>query len=169
MQAPPESGPVAIAACTPHAWVRGIVELGRIRRLSDLLNHAGTTHLTLVDGEVLPFGSREWPRSRPRLYLNKADMLFLHPTAAGDAPYSPPGLVVDKIPVAVGLYVGEYHIEGTLHMVDRLPWEQYFSVLRDRFLILTDATITRAVGGEEVASVGFIGVNREHLSVLYEV
>jgi hypothetical protein len=169
MQTPPESELVAIAACTPHAWVRGIVELGRIRRLSDLLNHPGTTHFTLVDGEVLPFGAREWPRSRPRLYLNKADVLFLHPTATGDTPHSPPGLVVDKIPVAVGLYVGDYHIEGTLHVVDRLPWEQYFSVLRDRFLLLTDAAIARAVSGEEVARVGFVGVNRERLSVLYEV
>ena len=169
MHPPTESEPVAIAACTLHAWVRGIVELGRIRRLSDLLNHAGTTHLTLVDGEVLPFGSREWPRSRPRLYLNKADVLFLHPTASGDVPRSLPGLVVDKIPVAVGLYVGDYHIEGSLHLVDRLPWEEYLNVLRDRFLILTDATVTRAVSGEEVARVGFVGVNREHLSVLYEV
>jgi hypothetical protein len=158
---------VAVAAILPNAWLRGVVDLGRMRRLSDVLNHVAAGYLPVVDGELMPSGAREWPRPRPRLYVNKADLLFVHPTANSSLPAAPPGLTVSKLRAPVGLYVGEYLLEGIVHVADRVPWEQYLSVVRDRFLAITEASIVRVTTGEPVESAGFVAVNREHVTALY--
>jgi hypothetical protein len=151
----------------PGAWLRGVVELGRMRRLSDVLNQAAASYLPVHDAELMPSGAREWPRPRARLYVNKADLLFVHPTADSPLPAAPAGLIVSKLRAPVGLYVGEYRLEGIVHLADRVPWEQFLSVIRDRFLAITEASITRVTTGETVESAGFVAVNREHVSALY--
>lgn len=167
MQQEPEPRSVAVAAIMPGAWLRGIVELGRLRRLSDVLNHVAASYVPVLDAELMPSGAREWPRPQARLYVNKADLLFVHPTADSPPFTPPPGLVVSKLRAPLGLYVGEYRVEGIVHLPDRVPWEQYLSVLRDRFLAITEATITHAATGEPVESAGFVAVNRERISALY--
>jgi len=158
---------IAVAAITPGAWLRAIVDLGRMRRLSDVLNHVAAGYLPVLDAELMPHGAREWPRAQARLYVNKADLLFVHPTADSPLPSAPHGLVVSKLRAPVGLYLGEYRLEGIVHLADRVPWEQFLSVLRDRFLAITDASITRVTTGEPIESTGFVVVNREHVSALY--
>ncbi len=167
MQQPMETERVAVTACTPYAWVRGVVELGRMRRVSELLNSSAVGYLPLLDGEVLPLAAREWPQPHPHLYLSKAEILFIYPSAPRGDPRPMPGLAVQKFPLLVGLYVADFHLRGRLHLADRVPWEQYLTVLRDRFLALTGATITRAATGEEVAKVDFVAVSRERVGALY--
>jgi len=70
--------------------------------------------------------------------------------------------------VAVGVHLAGYHLPGTVRLPGRVAWEQYLRALRDRFLVLGNATITRAVDEQPVAAVGYVAVNREHLGVLYE-
>jgi hypothetical protein len=158
---------VPVVACTPCAWVRGILEISTTRRLSDVLNRPGTSYLRLADGEVLPHGATEWPRAQPRLYLNKAEILFVHP-AAGGARSRSSDLTVEKTPVRVSLYLGDYCVRGTVHMPDRIPCAEYFGVLRDPFVALTDVTITRTALDEEVAAVEFAAVSRARVTVLAE-
>jgi hypothetical protein len=147
---------VAVTACTARAWVRGVVELGRLRRLSELVNQAAAGYLIVLDGEILPTGAQTWPSPRPRLYLNKADVLFVYPTPPGEGERPAPALSVKKV-----------HVQGQVHLADRVPWEQFLSVLRDRFLAVTDATVTRAANGDLVAAVDFVAVSRDHLTALY--
>ena len=167
MQPETPSQPVAVAAILPGAWLRGGVDLGRQRRLSDVLNHVAASYLPVVDAELMPSGAREWPRARPRMYVNKNDLLFVHPTANSLLPAAPPGLLVSKLRAPVGLYVGDYLLEGIVHVADKVPWEQYLTVVRDRFLAITDARIVRVSTGEPVESAGFVAVNRDHVTALY--
>jgi len=166
---PEDSAPqqLAVAAIMPDAWLRGVVDLGRMRRLSDVLNHVAVSYLPVLDAQLLPSGAREWPRPQARLYVNKVDLLLVHPAADSPLPTAPPGLIVSKLRAPVGLYVGEYRLEGIVHLADRVPWEQFLSVLRDRFLAITEASITRVTTGEPVDSPGFVAVNRERVSALY--
>jgi hypothetical protein len=158
---------VPVVACTPCAWVRGILEISHTRRLLDVLNRPGTSYLRLADGEVLPYGATEWPRPQPWLYVNKTEILFVHP-AAGSARSRPSDLTVEKTPVVVSVYLGEYCVRGTVHMPDRLPCAEYFGVLRDPFVALTEVTITRTALDEEVARVEFAAINRVRVTVLSE-
>jgi hypothetical protein len=157
---------VPVVFCLSQCWVRGVVELRGATRLSDLLNQVATTALTVLDGEVLPTGGRQWPDERHRLVVNKAEILFAHPVH--DHPRAAAGLRLHKYDAEVGIYLGEYHVRGTIHLPDRLVWEQYLSSLRDRFLALTDATIVRAGDDAIVATTEYLAVSRERLCVLYE-
>ena len=116
MDAGPRLERVAVAACTAHAWVRGVVEVPRPRRLSDLLNQAAAQFLPVLDGELLPNGATEWPRARARLYLHKAEILFLHPTGAAGDSMARSDLRVAKVAVPVEMHLGEYRVCGTLHL-----------------------------------------------------
>jgi hypothetical protein len=78
-------------------------------------------------------------------------------------------LRVAKVAVPVAIHLGEYRVRGTLHLPDRVPWEEYLSVVRERFLAVTSATIDQAVTEEVVAEVAFVAVNRQRVSVFYEV
>lgn len=167
MQHDPAPQPIVVAAIMPGAWLRGVVDLGRMRRLSDVLNQVAASYLPVLDAELMPSGAREWPRPRARLYVNKADLLFVYPAADSLLPAAPAGLIVSKLRAPVGLHVGEYRLEGIVHLADRVPWEQFLSVLRDRFLAITEASITRVTTGEPVESTGFVAVNRGHVSALY--
>ena len=50
---------IAVAAIMPSAWLRGIVDLGRMRRLSDVLDHVSAGYLPVLDAELIPHGARE--------------------------------------------------------------------------------------------------------------
>lgn len=169
----PDRGPragelIGISACTVHGWVRGLVDLGRYQRLTDLLNNAAAVYLVLHSGQVLPHGTQLWPPAHRRLLLRKSDVLFVLPTTE-DRPRSPAGLVVAKEPVRVGLGVGAYVVSGALHLLEQVVWEQYLANVQSQFLPLTGVRVAHAATDEEVARVGYAAVNREHITVLYEL
>jgi hypothetical protein len=159
---------VPVVIYTPQLWVRGLVELRGTTRLTDLLNQPAFSVLTVHEGELLPVGGRQWPEAR-RLVLNKTEILFAHPVRDPEQTHSAAGLQLPKVPVVVTVHVDAYAISGMLHLPDRLLWEQYLSTLRDRFLPITDATITRAVDGAPVATARYVAINRERLSALFEL
>src|SRR5262249_10789725 len=109
-------GPVAI--CSRHLWARGLVELRGAAPCIDVLNQGSTAVMSLFNGEILPIGASQWPEARPRLIINKAEILFAHPV--GDAPERSitvdPG--IQRYAVRIGLHLGGYHVQGTLHLPD---------------------------------------------------
>ena len=117
---------------------------------------------------LVPRVATQWPEARPRLILNKAEILFAHPVGDAAERVFPVDTGIQRFPVSIGLHLGGYHVQGTLHLPDRVAWEQYLTALRDRFLALTGVTITRAVDGTTVGTAASAAVNRERLSVLYE-
>ncbi|HLI27867.1 MAG TPA: hypothetical protein VKZ60_12390 [Chloroflexota bacterium] len=159
---------VGINACTAHGWVRGFVELGRYRRLTDLLNNTAAVYLVLHGGQILPTGAQVWPPAHRRVLLRKHDVLFVLPTTETQ-PRSPAGLLVAKEPVRVGLGVGAYLLSGALHLLEHVVWEQYLANLQSQFLPLTDVRVAQAATDAEVARVSYAAVNREHITVLYEL
>jgi hypothetical protein len=160
---------VPVAICTRHLWARGLVELRGSTQLIDLLNQNAAAALSILNGDILPIGATQWPEARPRLILNKAEILFAHPV--GDAAERVVAIdpEIQRYTVRIGLHLGGYHVQGTVHLPDRVAWEQYLTALRDRFLALTGVTITRAVDGTTVGTAPTAAVNRERLSVLYEL
>ena len=160
---------VPVAICTSHLWARGLVELRGSTQLIDVLNQNSTAALSVLNGEILPIGATQWPEARPRLILNKAEILFAHPVGDAAERIIPIDSGIQRYPVSIGLHLGGYHVQGTLHLPDRVAWEQYLTALRDRFLALTGVTITRAVDGTIVGTAASAAVNRERLAVLYEL
>src|SRR5262245_32460080 len=116
---------VPVAICSRHLWARGLVELRGSTQLIDVLNQGSTAAMSLFNGEILPVGATQWPEARPRLIINKSEILFAHPVA--DAPER--SITVDpaiqRYAVRIGVHLGGYHVQGTLHLPDRVAWEQY--------------------------------------------
>jgi hypothetical protein len=160
---------VPVAICSSHLWARGLVELRGSTHFIDVLNQSATAAMSILNGEILPIGATQWPEARARLILNKAEILFAHPVGDAAERVIAVDQGIQRYAVRIGLHLGEYHVQGTLHLPDRVAWEQYLTALRDRFLALTGVTITRALDGTTVGTAASAAVNRERLTVLYEL
>jgi hypothetical protein len=164
-QAPPEQLPVVVH--TTGTVVRGRALLGRIRRLSDLMNQTSLAFLGVIDAEVSAPGSDVWAPAGRHVSVNKDEILFVYPQGgAGTSRLS--GLQVEKFPVTVGLYIGDYRLQGAFYLLDRVPWEDLLSGLRDRFMPLTDVTVSLVGAAAAPVTADFVSVNRERVSLLYE-
>ena len=165
-QAPPAQLPVVVY--TPGMVVRGRATLGRIGRLSDLLNQTSLGFLGLADAEGRAPGADAWAPLGAHVSVNKDEILFTYATQ-GTGPTGMAGMRVEKFPVAVGLYLGDYRLQGSLYLLDRVPWEDLLSGLRERFIPLTDVAIGYLGSDVAPTTVNFVAVNKDRISLLSEV
>ena len=117
-------------------------------------------------GEVRLHGVERWSPPYARVTINKPDILFVFTTDQSTRP-RPSGLVVEKQPLAVGLYVGPYHIRGAFHVLEPIPSQEWLIGQRVPFLPMTNVSVALAAEEAET-SVPFLAVNRQHIGLLYE-
>jgi hypothetical protein len=158
---------LGVVVYTPHAAVRGAVDVSRIGRLSELLNNVSLSFFPVLQGEVRPHGLEAWGPPCPQVTINKADILLAFTTTEATGPRMS-GLVVEKQKLPVDMYVGAYHVRGAFHVLERVPWQQWLTGQRLPFLPMTEATFAPAGQEEAMTSVPFLLVNRQHVSILYE-
>lgn len=164
---PPAAEHVPVVVYATDVWLRGLVEIRGATRLTDVLNHAASPLLALAAGDVLPVGAREWPVLLRPIILTKAEILLAYPTSEAEAVIPAAGLRLPNFTHDVVMHLGAYQVQGTLHLPDAVALAQFFSVVRERFLPLTRATIRRAVDGETVAAASYVVVNRERMKLVY--
>jgi len=71
--------------------------------------------------------------------------------------------------VKVVLYIGEWRVEGDLHVLMKSRLTDALNARQRDFLAVTDATIYHAVTGEKIVERPFLDVNREAITVIYTV
>jgi hypothetical protein len=167
--APATAERLPLVVYTAAVWLRGLVELRGSVRLTDVLNQSASPVLVLVEGDVLPVGAAERPATPRPLVVNKAEVLLAYPAVEAEPAGTAAGLRVPRFRLDVGMHLGEYQVQGTIHLPDIVAWTQYLAALRGRFLPLTGASVRRAATGELLATASYVAVNRDRLSVLYEL
>ena len=112
----------------------------RFRRVAEILNLTGSTHLVVEDGVVSEYAGSSGQRSGPPVMVAVDEVLFGMSSGADDSPGE--GLVVQKRPVQVQVGIGPFWLTGMVHVPQgSRPMDGLLNVA-DRFLPLTDVTIT---------------------------
>ena len=144
----PQISRVQVELYTPGYRVRGEMAT-RFRRVADILNLTGSTHLNVEQATVVEYSeSGTATHSGSTVMVAVEAVLFGISTGVDDS--ANPDLVVQKRPVRIDIALHPFWLTGTVHV----PYgSQATDVLNvaDPYLALTDVTI---------ASAAFPGFNR---------
>jgi hypothetical protein len=168
MAGQPAAEQLGVVVHTSHAVVRGEVDVSRIGRLSELLNNVSLAFFPVLGGEVRPHGVAAWGPRCAQVTINKTDILFAYTTAEATRPRMS-GLVVEKRPLVVSMYVGPFQVHGAFHVLERVAWQEWLTSQRLPFLPMTEVSFALPAQQEAETNVPFLAVNRQHISMLYEM
>lgn len=144
----PQISRVQVELYTPGYRVRGEMAT-RFRRVADILNLTGSTHLNVEQATVVEYSDIAAATHSGSTVMVAVDAV-LFGTSTGVDDSANPDLVVQKRPVRIDVALHPFWLTGTVHV----PYgSQATDVLNvaDPFLALTDVT---------VASSAFPGFNR---------
>jgi hypothetical protein len=170
---------VTLRANTATAVVDFYLARGRLRaeipmqgftRLSDLFNnapgefigaftHMAATHIgsSATSGGVV----------RRELVVRLRDVRLVRPIEEQAAQVVLAALR-ERTPARVVLDLDDWQITGDIHLVDRIPWLDFATGARNRFVSVSNASV-RFVGVAEPLECEYLLVNGARISALYEV
>jgi hypothetical protein len=157
----------------PRSTATAVVDLylarGRLRaeipmlgfsRLSDLFNN--------VPGEfVAAYTYLAAASARRELVVRLRDVRLVRPVEE-----EPVAIVLnnlrDRLPARVVLDLDDWQVTGDVHLVDRIPWLEFATGARNRFISVSNASV-RFVNVAEPLECHYLLVNGARISALYEV
>jgi hypothetical protein len=156
-----------------HSTATSVVDLylarGRLRaeipmlgfaRLSDLFNNA--------PGEFVgAYTYLAATSTRRDLVVRLRDVRLVRPIEEHAAPVVLNDLR-DRLPARVVLDLDDWQVTGEVHLVDRVPWLDFATGARNRFISVSNASV-RFVGVAEPLECQYLLVNGARISALYEV
>ncbi|TME37655.1 MAG: hypothetical protein E6I75_08160 [Chloroflexi bacterium] len=74
----------------------------------------------------------------------------------------------ERLPARVVLDLDDWQVTGDLHLVDRIPWLDFATGARSRFISVSNASV-RFVGVAEPLECDYLLVNGARISALFEV
>ena len=140
--------------------LRAEVPMLGFTRLSDLFNNA--------PGEFVgAFTYLAATQQRRDLVVRLRDVRLVRPVEE-----QPPPVILDnlrdRLPARVVLDLDDWQVTGEIHLVDRIPWLEFATGARSRFISVNNASV-RFVGVAEPLECQYLLVNGARISALYEV
>ncbi|MBI4675552.1 MAG: hypothetical protein HY741_28240 [Chloroflexi bacterium] len=122
---------------------RGAIAVPSFRRLSDFINDASSPFLMVDDATSARWDGALFTITAQHtgVILNKPNLVAVMPARDAPAPRPSPTEVVPKMPVPVKLLASPLLIEGHWNLARGVAWDRAMSVLRDEFLIITNANL----------------------------
>jgi len=160
---------VTLRGSTATAVVDLYLARGRLRaevpmlgfsRLSDLFNNAPGEFV----GAYTYLAATERRRD---LVVRLRDVRLVRPVDE-DPPQVVLAALRERLPVRVVLDLDEWQVTGDIHLVDRVPWLDFATGARNRFISVSNASV-RFVGVAEPLECQYLLVNGARISALYEV
>jgi hypothetical protein len=74
----------------------------------------------------------------------------------------------EREPARVVIDLDDWQVSGEVHLVDRIPWLDFVTAMRNRFISVSNASV-RFVGVAEPLECPFLLVNGARISALYQV
>jgi hypothetical protein len=145
--------------------LRAEIPMQGFTRLSDLFNNApgefigAFTHMAsnVAAGDAV----------RRQLVVRLRDVRLVRPVDE-----QPPQVVLsalrERTPARVVLDLDDWQITGEIHLVDRIPWLDFATGARNRFISVSNASV-RFVGVAEPLECEYLLVNGARISALYEI
>jgi hypothetical protein len=144
--------------------LRAEISMQGFTRLSDLFNN--------VPGEFIGASMRmastgEISVVRRELVVRLRDVRLVRPIEERPAPIVL-GALRQRIPAHVVIDLDDWQVSGEVHLVDRIPWLDFATASRNRFISVNHASV-RFVGVAEPLECEYLLVNGSRISALYEV
>ena len=154
---------VAIDLLTDSYSVAGSVQT-RFGRVTDIVNQASGTHLTVHRATIREHADEGAALAAPSAMVAIGSILIIMaPSLTGTAAE---GMRIEKRPVRVQLSVPPFHVTGTMHFTPgSVPAESLMNIT-DRFLAVTDVTVTSAAYPRLARTAAAVAVSRDRAHVL---
>lgn len=146
---------------TPSLVIEGTFHT-RLRRLSDVLNEAGTEHLILSGARVMDLGSRRVVAGPGVVRVQLNDVLFAHRNAPADAGAE---MWTSMQPVKSVLLVSPFTIEGQIHLGYESEMIRALDAQASSFITVSAATYWAYSVAESPKEVDQLLVSREKTHV----
>lgn len=158
-----EAPTVRVDVYTAAYRVSGTIHT-RFTRVADMLNQQTTTHLMLEQATVSEFADASGTLSAQQAYVALDEILLL--VAPGLQSEQHPEMTIAKRAVRAQLDIPPFRIAGLLHVPQgSRPMEGLLNV-SERYIPITDATITSGTYPELSRSVPVLAVRRDRAHVL---
>jgi hypothetical protein len=156
--------PVEVDILTAAYRITGTVPT-RFGRVTDILNQQTSTHFTVTHATISEHDDPTATLSAPSTLVALSSILLLvAPTLTGES--SGGEMRIQKRPVRVQLAVPPVRVTGTIHVPPgSLPTEGLLN-MSDRYIAVTDATISSAAHPELERAVEVVAVCRELAHVI---
>ena len=140
--------------------LRAEVPMLGFSRLSDLFNNA--------PGEfIAAYTYLAATATRRDLVVRLRDVRLVRPIDERVTPGFK-GDLADRLPARVVLDLDDWQVTGEIYLVDRVPWLDFATGARSRFISVNNASV-RFVGIAEPLECDYLLVNGARISALYEV
>lgn len=158
------ASPVEVDLLTDAYRITGTVQT-RFGRVTDILNQQNSTHLTVTHATISEHDDPTATLSAPTTLVALASILLLvAPTLTGDGGGGE--MRIPKRPVRVQLAVPPVRVTGTIHVPPgSLPTDGLLN-MSDRYIAVTDATISSGAHPELERAVEVVAVCRELAQVI---
>ena len=134
-------------------------------RLSDLFNNApgefigAAMRMASTAGEIAVV--------RRDLVVRLRDVRLVRPIEEQRGPISLAARR-ERLPAQLVMDLDDWQVTGEVHLVDRIPWLDFATASRNRFISVSNASV-RFVGVAEPLECQYLLVNGARISALYEV
>lgn len=158
------ASPVEVDLLTDAYRITGTVQT-RFGRVTDILNQQNSTHLTVTHATISEHDDSTATLSAPTTLVALASILLLvAPALTGDGGGGE--MRIPKRPVRVQLAVPPVRVTGTIHVPPgSLPTDGLLN-MSDRYIAVTDATISSGAHPELERAVEVVAVCRELAQVI---
>lgn len=158
------ASPVEVDLLTDAYRITGTVQT-RFGRVTDILNQQNSTHLTVTHATISEHDDPTATLSAPTTLVALASILLLvAPTLTGDGGGGE--MRIPKRPVRVQLALPPVRVTGTIHVPPgSLPTDGLLN-MSDRYIAVTDATISSGAHPELERAVEVVAVCRELAHVI---
>jgi hypothetical protein len=159
---PADSPPAVVDLYLARGRLRAEIPMQGFARLSDRFNNApgefiaASMRLASMTGEV-----------RRDLVVRLRDVRLVRPIDERPTPVTL-GVRRERLPARVVIDLDDWQVTGDLHLVDRIPWLDFVTGVRNRFISVSNASV-RFVGVADPLECEYLLVNGAGISALYEV
>lgn len=155
--------PVAVDLLTDAYRITGSVQT-RFGRVTDILNQQSSTHLTVTHATISEHADPTATLSAPSTLVAIASILLLvAPELTGEASSE---MRIQKRPVRVQLALPPVRVTGTIHVPPGSRPTDGLLNMADRYIAVTDATISSGAHPELGRTVAAVAVCRELAQVI---
>jgi len=157
------ASPVAVDLLTDAYRITGNVQT-RFGRVTDILNQQSSTHLTVTQATISEHADPTATLSAPSTLVAIASILLLvAPELTGEASSE---MRIQKRPVRVQLALPPVRVTGTIHVPPGSRPTDGLLNMADRYIAVTDATISSGAHPELERTVVAVAVCRELAQVI---
>jgi hypothetical protein len=152
-----------------HLRVSALIDVGRFRRLSDLVNHT-RGYLRLKDARLLARNGEPTRMTMPELLLNQDEITFIgqrDPVDLPDAPDDRTRLIerpsLETQPRRLILFTSGHTITGTVHLYNQQTLAGFCDTPDPRFVAMTNARARSLADRRVISHFALLLVNRTQM------